>query len=255
MIFVLMILLAMPLAAEPLAENQSRFGVITGDVGLLTQGAENWIEPHEGLPLDVGDHIRTGEDGRVELVMSDNVLWILEPDSEVVVEHTEVNTGRLDFSDGRLSGIVDSKRAAGTVQHWEFNTPAAEIAVHGTEFGLTASPQEGTHLGVFSGSVDIQPAETAEGLQPVTEISAGKESVVTRKGLIPAQTKFSSAIAALAARRAEIRRRQSVIENTWSPFTPTVRKELRQRFVSAPPKHRPVRRVVPRKRHNPPPVS
>jgi len=239
------------LTAEPLAENQSRFGVITGDVGLLTQGAIDWIEPHEGLPMEPGDHIRTGEDGSVELVMSDNVLWVLEPQTEVVMEHTETNSGRLDLTGGRLSGRVDSKRAAGTAQRWEFNTPAAVAAVRGTEFGIAASRQEGMHLGVFDGVVEVQPAETAEGPQPAQEVPAGREAVIRRGQPIQTFAKFSAAVSALAARRQAVRSRQKVIENTWSPFTPSVRKELRARFVSAPPKRHAIRHVPRKTRRRP----
>src|SRR5438132_975029 len=114
--------------ADPLAENQSRFGAIQGDVGLLSQGASEWIEPHEGLPIEPGDRIRTGEDGQVELIMSENALWTLEPETEVVAEHTERNAGRLDLESGALLGRVDSARTAGVVQRWEFNTPVSVAA-------------------------------------------------------------------------------------------------------------------------------
>lgn len=253
MIFLMLLMLALPVWAEPLDENQSRFGVITGDVGLLTQGADHWIEPHEGLPLEPGDHIRTGEDGTVELVMSDNALWIVQPKTDVVVEHTEINSGHLDLADGRIIGKVDSKRTAGTVQDWEFDTPAAVLAVRGTEFGITATKQEGTHLGVFEGKVDFQPAETAEGTQPVTEVPAGRETVSSRGHPIQTFTKFTPVMSSLASLRQVLRSRQKVIEDTWSPFTPTVRKELRRKFVSVPPKHHYVRKAAPRKpRHETP---
>ena len=84
MIALLILLLAAPLYADTLAENQARFGVITGDVGLLSQGAPEWIEPHEGLPIEPGDHIRTGEDGQAELIMSDKAVWVLEPQTDLV---------------------------------------------------------------------------------------------------------------------------------------------------------------------------
>src|SRR5262249_19348733 len=102
MIFLLLFLLVLPVCAEELSENQARFGVITGDVGLLSQGASEWIEPHEGLPLEPGDHIRTGEDARVEILPGPNALWVLEPESEMGVEHMEANAGRFNLSSGTL---------------------------------------------------------------------------------------------------------------------------------------------------------
>src|ERR1700733_13042224 len=98
MIALLILLLAAPVVAvDTLDEVQVRFGVITGDVGLLPQGAVEWIEPHEGLPIEIGDHIRTGEDGRVEIISSENALWLLEPQSDVVAERENTNIGQFDL--------------------------------------------------------------------------------------------------------------------------------------------------------------
>jgi hypothetical protein len=186
--------------ADPLAENQARFGVITGDVGLLTQGALEWIEPHEGLPLEVGDHIRTGEDGRVELIMSDNAVWVLEPESDVIAEHMETNVGRLNLSSGTLMGRLDSARAAGIPQSWEFNTPAFVIAVRGTEFALQASQAAGSRLAVFEGEVELAPAETAEGLQPPFRVTAGQEALLKRGKAVHTSSQFSPAMKIMAGK-------------------------------------------------------
>ena len=227
--------------ADPLAENQARIGVITGDVGLLTQGAPEWIEPHEGLPIEPGDRIRTGEDGRIELIMGENVLWTLEPETEVETEHMELNAGRLNLTSGSLLGKVDSARAAGVAQRWDFNTPMAVAAVRGTEFALQFSKGEGSHLGVFEGTVELEPAETAEGLQPPVRVNAGQEAVAARGKPIRMLGKFSPSIQSLSAKRVILERRQNQIQNTWSPFTTTVRAETRKKFVAAPPKRARVR--------------
>jgi hypothetical protein len=222
---------------------------------LLAQGAAAWIEPHEGLPIEPGDHLRTGEDGKVEIISSEHTLWILQPGTEAVVEHTETNAGRVDLSSGSLIGKVDSERTAGTVQRWEFNTPAAVVAVRGAEFAIVASHEEGTRLGVFEGSVDIEPAETAEGRQSPQEVQSGREADARRGRPIQILARFGPRMAVLSALRPTLRRRQKQIEGTWSPFTPTVRTELRRRFVAPPPKHAPVRRPPPRTRRRPRPAE
>jgi len=229
--------------ADTLAENQARFGVITGDVGLLSQGATEWIEPHEGLPLDPGDRIRTGEDGRVEFAMSENVLWTLEPESEVVTEHMETNAGRMNLTSGSLLGVVDSARAAGTVQSWVFNTPAFVVAIRGTEFALEFSKGKPGRLGVFEGVVELQPAETAAGPLSPVRVSAGQEAVAARGKPLLMLAKFSPGMQALSALRSRLKARQRQIHDTWSPFTPAVRHDARSKFVAPPPKRR-VRRSV-----------
>jgi len=228
--------------SDDLAETQARFGMITGDVGLLAQGAKDWIEPHEGLPIEIGDEIRTGEDGRVELVLSDNAVWLLESESHVVAERMDTNTGRLQLSSGTLVGKVDTARVAGTVQRWEFDTPAAVASVHGTEFGLVVSKKEGTHLGVFEGIVDLEPAETAEGLQPPIQVASGHEGVSKRGRPIQTLGKFGPAMQAIAAAVPAFRRRVRQIQNTWSPFTPATRLEARRKFVAIVPKSKAIPR-------------
>jgi hypothetical protein len=243
--------LSFRLSAEPLSENQARLGVVTGDVGLLSQGAVDWIEAHEGLPIETGDRIRTGEDGRVELIASELALWVLEPNTDVVAEHIEADAGLIDLNSGALYGTVDSERAAGRSQRWEFNTPAAVLAVCGTEFALDVSKQEGTRMGVFEGKVAMQTAETAEGPQPPIEVSSGQEAAARRGRPIQTSAKLGSRLTALSALRGPARRRQKQIEGTWSPFTPTVRADLRRRFVAPPAKHSPLRHAVSRKRRRP----
>lgn len=252
MILLLTLALAVPLHAEALSENQARFGVITGDVGLLSQGAQEWIEPHEGLPLEPGDRIRTGEDGRVELAVGENALLALEPTTEVVAEHMETNAGRFNLLSGALMGTVDSARSAGTVQKWEFNTPVSVVAIRGTEFALEFSKTEGGRLGVFEGTVELQPAETAQGLQPPVQVLAGQEAVAIRGRPIQVGSRFSPRMQTLAGFRPRLKSRQHRIQNTWSPFTPAVRTELRRKVVSPPPKRRPVRpRAAPARRSRP----
>jgi hypothetical protein len=229
------------LNADALAEKQARFGVITGDVGLLSQGASDWIEAHEGLPLEPGDRIRTGEDGRAEIIAGENELWMMEPQTELVTEHMETNAGRFNLESGALLGRVDSSRTAGTVQRWEFNTPAAVAAIRGTEFALDVSKAGGSSLGVLEGTVDFQAAETAEGLRPPVQVSQGQEAQARRGKPIITLAKFSPRMQALAGKRPILQRRQLQIQNTWSPFTPAVRTELRRKFVAPPPKARPTR--------------
>jgi hypothetical protein len=236
MIFLILFLFAKPVSADILAENQARFGVVAGDVGLLSQGATDWIEPHEGLPIEPGDHIRTGEDGQVEVIAGENELWMLDPNSEIVAEHVETNAGRFNFESGVLLGKVDSGRTAGTPQHWEFNTPAAVIGIRGTEFAIVFSKTEGTRLGVLEGKVDMEPAETAEGIQAPIEVIAGQEALARRGKRIATFARFSPVMQKLAKKEGALRRRLQQVQNTWSPLTPETRADARKKFVAAPPK-------------------
>ncbi len=225
--------------AEPLAENQARFGSVTGDVGVLTQGAKDWIAPHEGLPIEPGDHIRTAEDSQVELVMAQNVLWVLEPESEMIMEHMEENAGRFDIASGALLGKVDSKRTLGS-QLWEFATPTAVCAVRGTEFAIESTRTDGSHLAVFEGEVEMRSAEAATGEGTPVRIGALEEGVMKRGIPFKKLSSYSPRMARRAAQRALLSASLAKVERTWSPHTPHVREELRAKFVP-PLKHSPVK--------------
>jgi hypothetical protein len=230
--------------AEELTENQARIGAVKGDVGFLAQGALEWIEAKEGLPLEAGDKIRTGEDGRVELVVGEYALWKLEPHTELLTEHMEQYAGRFQLSSGTLLGSVDSDRATGHPQKWEINTPVAVVAIRGTSFVFRFTRTEGAQLSVYEGVVEMEPAETAQGKGQPIHAQAGQEILALRGKplhLIP-HGPFSRRF---EKKRSSLRRRHAVILRTWTPFTPTVRNDLRKKVVAPPPK-RPIRRLPPR---------
>jgi hypothetical protein len=236
---------------EPLCINQARLGEITGDVGLLSQGAANWIDPHEGLPIESGDRLRTGEDGHVNLLLSENVFWVLEPESEIVLERIDANSGRANLSSGTLMGRIDSLRAASMAQHWELDSPAAVLVIRGTEFVFVVTQGVGSRLGVFEGRVEVQPAETAEGPQTPLFIDSNHEMLAMRGKPLKTLEKFSPTMRSLLAKRRALRLSHQHAQAVWSPFTPTVRTQLRRNFVAPPSVKHKVRRplVGGRRRH------
>ncbi|MFA5976128.1 MAG: FecR family protein [Elusimicrobiota bacterium] len=228
--------------AAGLAENQSRFGKVTGDVGLLSPGAADWIEAHEGLPLEPGDHIRTGEDGEVEIILSENVIGMLRPQTDLTLGHLETNSGQVSLSRGVFLGRVDSTRAA-PGQNWGFNTPMAVCAVRGTEFALEMSKEDGTHLGVFNGEVEMSPAEGAGGLPEPVRVAAGHEGIAQRGKPLKVLDRFTPRMQGHRGLLHDLSRRQLRVQQTWSPFTPEYHKDLRRRFV-APVRKRPAHRAA-----------
>jgi hypothetical protein len=244
-----LILSSLAQAVEPgqLAENQSRFGAIEGDVGFLPQGGKSWQIAQVGLPFEPGDHIRTADNSRVELQMTHDVLWILEPESEAIVEFANDHAGRLDLLGGTLFGTVDTSGGL-KAQHWELTTPAATIVIHGTQFVLQFSPKDGARLGVFQGEVDFQAAETAAGESPTMRIAAKQEVHATRGKASPKIESFSPDMKVLAARQGELRRRQATAEEGWAFMNPDDRKALRKKYVAAPPKARATKARVFRRR-------
>lgn len=232
-----------------LAENQARFGAIEGDVGFLPQGAAEWQTPTEGLPLEPGDQIRTAEDGRVELRMSAYAVWVLEPNSQAAAESMDDHSGRLNLVHGALLGRVNSQDIT-QAQQWIFNTPAAVVAVRGTEFSLEYAAPQGAALGVFEGQVDFQAAETAAGESPVVRVGAGEEAVLKR-GAALQKRPLTGPRRAWRERLPDLRARSRRVQEGWSHWNPEDRRALRKNRVAPPPKRKPRRVREPRLKYGP----
>jgi hypothetical protein len=240
-----------PLFCDPLCDNQARLGLVKGTVFLLTQGAPAWIDAHEGLPLEPGDHLHTEEDSQAEIIVSDNALWFLEPETDVVMDHTEANGGLLHLQSGALLGRVDAAHAP-VPPRWEFDLGAAVVSVRGGEFGLEVSRERGARVGLFDGQADMQPAEGPAGPAPAVRLAPKEEGFIQRGKALQVLKKFSPTMARVAAGRADLRARQTRAGHTYSPFTQAVRDELRLKFV-APVAKKTIRRPPVRQRRTKPP--
>lgn len=217
-------------AEDPLTENQARFGELKGTVEVLSQGASKWIEAHKELPLETGDQVRVGDDGEADISVSQHALWALQPNSHIIVGHTESNSGRITLTSGDLLGKVDAP--AEIPQAWEFETPTAVCAVRGTEFALHYAEAEGTHLGVVKGTMDMRPAETAtQTFEPVS-VRVNEEGVALRGKPLQRLPHFSPVMEKHLPQFVEVRRRAQRNRHEWSPHTVGFRQELRRKFVA-----------------------
>ncbi len=223
--------------ADDLAENQARFIEVTGEVRVVPQGSSNWIDARTDLPIDVGDVIQVGEDSQAEIYITKNVLWVLRPNTEVIIGHTTTREGRLSLKTGGLIGKVEVPGTA-----WEFETPMAVCGVRGTEFVLTHSNPEGTRLGVFKGAVELRQAESAEGTYPPVTINAHEEGVLQRGKPFKKLARFSPELNVTAQHLPSVRTRFRAIGDIWVPLTVDYRRELRRKIVP------PVKMSPPRRR-------
>lgn len=231
--------------SDELDENQARFGTITGQVTVLSSGAAEWVEVHEGMPILAGDQIHVAEESQAEFVVSQNAMWILHANTDLIPESMNENSGRFNLPSGSIVGKVDSSQV-NRAQKWDFNTPTAVCGIRGTEFAILTSRTEGTNLAVFEGQVEMAPAEGAEGQAPPVRVGAHQEYVAER-GRVPHRLeKFSPRMKELFAQRGDLRTRMRRVQNTWSPDTRQIRKGLRDQFVK-PTNKLPKNKLAPRK--------
>jgi hypothetical protein len=218
------------LQASPLAENQARFGEVSGTAQVLAQGSKHWSDAHKDLPIEVGDQIHVDDDSEAELSMTKNALWIAQANTDLIVGHTTTQEGRLTLTQGALLGKLEPS-SSGTTGPWEFETPLGVCGVRGTEFVLLHTEQAGTHLAVMKGFVELQQAETATQTFPAVVINAHEEGVLLKKKSLKKLTTYSPAIQSCVKRLGQLQKRFHEIADVWSPLTEDYRTTLRHKYI------------------------
>jgi hypothetical protein len=234
-LLLLLVLLPSSAHADALADNQARFGKIQGTVYLLTQGASDWIDAHEDLPIEAGDEIHAEDESNAEIILAQNVLVVLQPGGDIEADTLATSRGKIHLTDGNFIGRVDSAHAVG-LQHWEFESPAAAAVVESAAFGMSAEETDGIRVGILHDAAELQPAEGPAGIPPAVKMKSGQEAWMRRGQPLQILPKFSPAMKALAALQKDLLTRQARVEDTWSPFTVSYRQELRKKFVLPVPK-------------------
>lgn len=128
-------------------------------------------------PLQVGDRVVTGKDGRVRLFLAGgDADALLEPGSDFRITEDSLDGGFLaDLKKGSAKVRV---RVAHKLRKFEVRTPSGGGAVRGTEFSMDAL-HEGMRVSVWEGVVAVSPSDP--GSSPV-ELRAGEQREWTRAG-------------------------------------------------------------------------
>ncbi|MEO1481374.1 MAG: FecR domain-containing protein [Myxococcota bacterium] len=130
-----------------------------------------------GDRLNVGSVIRTGSDGSARLLMDDDSVLNIGPDSELRVRRYQVSEKRrrvsLRLTAGRLWARVT--RIFGGRKNFEVETPNAVAGVRGTEFVVDTGGGE-TTVTVLAGEVSMKGRRGP----PVTLLPNGQGRVMQR---------------------------------------------------------------------------
>ena len=135
-----MLLLLLIVSASPLAAGENPAGSfknLEGAVNVQRQG--NVIPAHKGMKIYARDRIVTGADGSAGVILEDNTIFSLGPDSQLVLEEYLFSPGEGRFSllakmvKGTfvyLSGVI----AKLSPESIKLETPVGTIAIRGTRF-------------------------------------------------------------------------------------------------------------------------
>jgi len=146
-------------------EVQAQGGFIRSHVRSVTGIARIYRDPKSGafvpkrnVPLEPGDIIETDHNGRVVILFSDGGLVTVLPNSKVVLKNYLVAPSArelLDIMIGRV--LVKIRHVGGKPNPYRLNSPAASIAVRGTEFIVDVLLGGETLVAVREGQVEVWP--------------------------------------------------------------------------------------------------
>lgn len=151
------LILALTLASS---EPMSRVVVVEGLVQFRTDNTTTWQALDRGASLHPGDTVKTGESGRLRMLMANRSVVDLAPNSELRLRYIsgppkQRKVGLRMFI-GRLWARVSG---AGREERFEVETENAVAGVRGTSFFMDVDPVGETLITVSAGVVEVATAE------------------------------------------------------------------------------------------------
>ena len=119
------------------------------------------VELRKGQLVQVGDELRTGQNGFASVEFASGSVINVQPDSHVLIvdiecaEQAETCVIELFSEKGDVQSRVESR--AGQATQFRINTPSGSAAVRGTRFDLSANAERAA-TGVTEGVVDMLAA-------------------------------------------------------------------------------------------------
>ncbi|MFA6315932.1 MAG: FecR domain-containing protein [Elusimicrobiota bacterium] len=216
----------------------SRITMTQGTVTFFVRGSTEGVPAVEGMPLEEGDRVRTGADGRAELALSAESIIDLGPVSAITLSDLRQDQTLLGLDVGTLVAKLSWKLLPG--RQLSVVTPTAVCAVRGTEFGVEVQEGGGTAIGVFDeGRVAVRTAgdsgveETM--LEPRQEVRVPAGAVPeteARDGRRYLRVGELSSLKPQQERMNVVRERPQALAGAWKPMALSEREQARGRVMS-----------------------
>ncbi len=177
------LMLLMEVCSTVLAAGTKAIAVVLttkGTAEIRKVEAKAWTALKFGVVLDDGDRLRTGEDGFVALVFTDDKSQIkIRPATEITV-NAERNADyslakSINMQIGEL--FADVKKQKGSLQ---VATPTSVASVKGTEFWVLVGPDGETQVLTLQGAIELLSILTGQQV----EVIAGALGTVEVNGTI-----------------------------------------------------------------------
>jgi ferric-dicitrate binding protein FerR (iron transport regulator) len=146
---------------------------VEGDASINPAGDAAWVALSEGRAIGRGDEIRTGPDGSVELLLADESVLRIGPDTQVrvkeagIVEATKLSTNVFDLIVGKVRAVVTP--FVNAESRFNIETENTTVGVRGTDFGVSHDPKtKQTEVVSMDGDLELRPKEAVmKGIAPI----------------------------------------------------------------------------------------
>ncbi len=178
--FVATILVILTFSGMALADNAKAIAIIMtvkGDVE-VKKGDAGWASAAFGTVLDDGDKIRTGDDGFLAIVFTDDKSQLkIRPGTEITLNgerDEDYNIAkRVNLEIGEL--FADVTKQKGSLQ---VATPTSVASVKGTEFWVIVQIDGVSQVMTLEGLVEFLSLETGQTI----EVDAGTQALIDELG-------------------------------------------------------------------------
>lgn len=222
---ILVTLIAPPLRAETTGmARQTRLTSTEGAVYVNFTGddADAFFPVQAGVPLEAGDHLKTGSDGAAEIAVDGHSIIHLSADGDMVLQSLQTDDTVFELLAGYLAARL---RALKPRERMSFRTPVCVASVRGTELGVAFDGGNSADVAVFDeGSVSVRPADGSEG-----EVTVGpNQETSVASGGRPQPVRAHRAFAARRGLIENVRARMEPVRREWAPLSPAARQERRR---------------------------
>jgi len=188
------------LAFDDLVLSLTRVGAgaaLRGEVTFITPDGRK-VAGQAGAPVSVGTRIVTGADGRIQLLLLDETVFTIGPNSDMVIDEfvydpdSSVNKVSTRVTKGVfrwVTGKVVRKDPA----NMKVTLPVGTIGIRGTDFEAMVAPDDSGSVKLYSGQLDITEKKT----QRTFLLNAGQMVTFSAEGIFGPPAPLDPAIAGL----------------------------------------------------------
>jgi len=164
--------------AKPPAPFSATLIDFEGEVLIQKGGESLWLPVEKDMPLEQGDHIKTGSQGFAEILVDDGSQIRLEENSEITLSELSADTQTKSITAsvylwfGRM--LSNISRFAHSRSRFEVQTPTVVAGVRGTDFAIEVVDTKQTDVGVFDGEVTVAGLDRQKRPMRESEVVLGK---------------------------------------------------------------------------------